>query len=123
MKIYLGRFGKSLGTFWFWDVLTGYLLLHRYVFLSAEPFAVCDFEGTPGASAACEITTVPQGSWAIQQGPTPTAGTGPAADHTTGSGMMLYEDYCYFTVSKCVTAKGNISSRKYPETRLRGFTT
>ena len=21
----MGRFGKSIGTFWFWDVLTGYL--------------------------------------------------------------------------------------------------
>ena len=53
-------------------------------------FARCSFESDLSADPACGLTTLPQGGWALETGPTKTVGTGPNGDHTTGRGNKLY---------------------------------
>ena len=37
-------------------------------------------------SPACGVTTIPEGGWSIASGVSPSPGTGPPGDHTSGEG-------------------------------------
>ena len=65
-------------------------IISSFFCLSGQPFATCTFDASSQVSAACGVTTRPQGGWSLNSGPTPTSGTGPKGDHTSGSGKCPF---------------------------------
>ena len=58
---------------------------HRGQFPLGNPPAGRNYEVTPNPST-------PGFAWSVRQGPAPTIGSGPLADHTTGTGNYLYSE-------------------------------
>ena len=55
--------------------------------LSLLPFVVCNFDVD-----MCTFSNTGDNSWKRQHGPTPSVGTGPSGDHTSGNGYYVYTE-------------------------------